>query len=684
MTDKPGDVWIPVNVAAPLLGIGERQLRRKANDGEITAIRDESDRRRPFLILLDSLSEPAQNKYRADQASALVPCRSESTQLAPLVQPAPLAVVAAAPDERYAALWPWYEKLGAGSKQRALAAFDAVDDFAVAVDSGVSIGMASAVVIAKYGISEATLARYRADIDGSPRGYWLPLLAPRYCGNGKEAEFTEEAYEWILSRHLTQTKTRTSVLVRLARAEGKSKGWKIPSTKTVDRRLKREPAPLVILGREGPKALEASFPTVEKDWAVLPLHEMWESDGCRLNVMAKWPDGSIGRPMIVTWRECRSRLVLSCKGHKNTSGELVMAALYDAVSLTGLKPKKAKLDNGPEYANKPFSGQQKTRYRFSVKPGEPVGVAKHLGIDIFWSPPGRGRDKTIESWHRWLHENVEQRPEFAGAYCGPNALAKPEDFDQKKAVPIELVNKLLAEALHHFNTEKPHRGRGMNGRTPQAVYEELYPSVNLDEHRADPAHARLLLMAVKMLKPAKDNATFTFTIEGFEPVSYWNEEFSYLPLMMRDKQFAVWYHPANTAAPIAIWDGKRHVCDCFPRGMLPPTDAGDAAAAHVKQKHAYTADPKRELKIIKAASPVLLPSFIPGTPALIEPRREPPEQREPAQLLQPTGTPGELVNTKTGRTILRIERPAPEPHRAVDWDRLAELKRQQQAKRAVG
>jgi hypothetical protein len=153
-----------------------------------------------------------------------------------------------------------------------------------------------------------------------------------------------------------------------------------------------------------------------------------------------------------------------------------MAAFRDAITACGLKPTYAKLDNGREYANKAYSGGQSDRYRFNIIPGEPVGVATQMGIKIKWSEPGRGRDKNIESWHRLLHQRVEQSPEFAGAYCGKDALSKPEEFDKRKAIPIEVLGKKLAEFIHWFNTEHKHRGSGMHGRTPDAVYQELLPS----------------------------------------------------------------------------------------------------------------------------------------------------------------------------------------------------------------
>jgi hypothetical protein len=670
---------IPVAAAAPLLGVSARTLQRRLEAGIYDAIRDETDRRAPFLVLLSSLPEEAQKKYQPEQGGALIECRSESTQLAPLAQALPEA--SAEPAPRYSALWVWYEKLDTPSKDKANAAFEAVKDFYDARDAGVSIGMASAAVTQKHGISATTLWRYRNDVDGHPRGHWLPLLAPRYCGNGQEAEFTEEAWAWILDKHLEQTEIETSVLVRLACHEGEGRGWVIPSTRTVDRRLKRESAGITILGRRGARALEASFPTAEKDWASIPLHEMWVSDGCRLNYVARWPDGSQGRPFVVVWQECRSRLPLSCKGYLNPCGELVMTAFLEAIKNCGYKPNLMKLDNGREYANKAFTGGQKTRYRFKLKPGEPIGVATQMGINVEWAKPARGRDKIIESFNRFMHANLKSMG-YAEAYCGKDALSKPEDFDPRKAVPIELVNKAMGEFLHWFSTQHKHRGHGMNGRTPQAVYEELLPTINKAEHTPDPAHLRLLLMAVKTLKPDKDEATFKFKLDGYGERRYWSEEFSRLPLAARQKKYHVWYHPENPDLPVSIYDGDKLVCDCYPINRIPAVGAGEAAGAHVKAKNALMKPYKEELKAIRAAPLAKLPNFA-TSEKLIDDRPKDKPQPAAVSILQPTGNPGEQVNTETGRTIRRIERSTREPKPSVDLDRLEMLRRQQAAKRAV-
>lgn len=676
MTNHPAETWLTVGQASQLLGIGERTAQRWAGERKLESKRDETDRRAPILIRLESLPESARKKYAAGQSGgALVECKAAPAQLAPLARPVPAA--SAEPDGRYSELWAWYERQGSETKRKAEEALAVMDDFSLARNVGVQIGLIEHAIREKYGVPRETLWRYRSKVDGHPRQHWLPLLAPRYCGNGKAAEFTEEAYEWILSRHLEQTKTKTSVLVRLARAEGAMRGWKIPSTKTVERRLSQEPAPLVILGRQGPKALEASFPTVEKDWASLQLHEMWESDGCRLNLFARWPDGTIGRPFVVTWRDCRSRLVLSCKGYLNPCGELVMASFREAIENCGYKPKRGKLDNGREYANKTFSGKQATRHRFKNNPDDPQGVATQMGIKIEWSKPGRGRDKPIESWHRMLHENVDQLPEFAGAYCGKDALSKPEGFDPKKAIPIELVNKALGKFLQWFNTQHKHRGHGMNGRTPLAIYEELISGVNKTEHTPDPAHLRLLLMAVKTLKPDGE-AVFHLGFDGYGKHRFCSDEFSRLPLPARGKKYHVWYHPENPELPVSIYAGDAFVCDCYPINRLPAVGAGEAAAAHVKAKNALIKPVRDELKAIKAASPVRLPAFDGNPTALIESGKAAPQEKEVEPVLQPTGNTGEFVDTETGAVARRIERPLfPEPEESQADTEIEALRRRQ-------
>ncbi len=106
VTDHIAETWITVTQATKILEVDERTVRRWANDDKLNSCRNESDRRAPILILLSSLPEAAQKKYRAEQEGALVV--AAHTQIVPLVQKLP-ATTAGEPDERYRTRWDWYE-----------------------------------------------------------------------------------------------------------------------------------------------------------------------------------------------------------------------------------------------------------------------------------------------------------------------------------------------------------------------------------------------------------------------------------------------------------------------------------------------------------------------------------------------------------------------------------------------
>lgn len=165
MSDIPADCWLSPRDAAPLLGIDERTVRRWANDGKFVIRRSESDRRAPILILLSSLPDSAQQKWKADQpGSAVAICTSQIIQPA-LLSPAPAS---AESGEGYRLAWAWYDKRGSKTKRQAEFALAVMDDYCVARDAGVSVGMAAAAIKAKHHISDETLWRHRSKVEGHP------------------------------------------------------------------------------------------------------------------------------------------------------------------------------------------------------------------------------------------------------------------------------------------------------------------------------------------------------------------------------------------------------------------------------------------------------------------------------------------------------------------------------------
>ncbi len=516
----------------------------------------------------------------------------------------------------YTVVWEAYERSGAVHKRRAERAFAVMVAFNDLVDSGRSMGEAEKAVASSFGVSRATLHRYRAAVKGHDRMHWLPFLSPRYKGGRPCAAFSEGAWSFIFGKHLNTSKTPLTVVLEEARALAPSMGWDIPSYDAVAARLAKQPKWLGTVGREGPKALERSYPALERDYSDLRLHEFWESDGRKADVFCLWPDGTVARPFIIVWRDVRSRLVLGAKGYLNPTAAAVLAAFGQALERTGVAPDFAKIDNGREYAAKAVTGGQNTRYRWTLMPGEQPGIMTHVGTVAKWSPPGRGQDKPIESFWRYVADRCDKAPEFEGGYCGRNPVAKPEGFDRSKAIPIAVYAAKLAAVLEYFNNQHRHTGSGMNGRTPMEVYKEL--SAQTVRPAVDPAHVRLCKMGVAYIKPNATDSTYSLTIPGYGVYRYWSEKIAGLTRDTLSRKHAVYYDLETSEKPVSIYDGHHWLGDAPCLDTVPFNDeGGERAGAHVKAKNAAMKPQKAALKAIKNGAQLDLPA-LPGVTQLTE------------------------------------------------------------------
>lgn len=698
------EIWLSVNDVATCVGVDKRTIQRHLKAGKYKCCRDDRDGRGNYLVLLRSLPPDAQQTWaRTIKPSPDVEAfktnpftRTEPLPLASQMKadshtelsvvPPRRAARPQLPAEEYRTLWEAYDRINGNAKQRAKKAFDAVVAFEELHGRGVQVATAERTVEAEHGIKRVTLWRYRDLVKGHPRQHWLPLLVPRYIGQGRVAEFSEAAYQWILARYLSTSRPKVEVIVKEARQEGKRQGWQIPSAKTVLRRLSAEPAWLHLAGRQGDAALERSYPTVERDYTRLKLHEMWESDGRRADVFCVWPDGTVARPFIVVWREVRTRLVLAVRGYLHPTGELVMACYREALLRANAKPANAKLDNGREYANKAFTGRQKTRYRFQIKPNEPIGALTRMGTTVQWSKPARGRDKPVESFWNYVADHCDKAAEFQGAYCGRNPVEKPEDFDRRKAVPIQNYAAKLSAAIDDFN-RRPHRGQGMGGRSPQDLYAELLEAAEVE--RPDPSHLRLLLLAVCTLKLDAKDASLRFKIDGHGEARYWSEALAELPLSARQKLYHVYYDPEQPATPVAVYDGEVWLCDAPPIDPIAFLGGGEQAAAHNRAKQAYIAPKKKAVKQLRVEAQLPRPlsapaATIPAMPLQIDMPRPATTPIEPEnQLIPMPGEPNAWLNRQTGQIYRkRGQVSSAEPIRRTP-EELEEMKRKRDAEKEL-
>lgn len=647
--------------AAEMLGCVPSTVTRQCQSGKYPGAKKVPvDGVEVWQIPVGSLPEHAQSMMREEVAATL------RERLAAQGLPIPGANESRLSPAEYSIAWENYERSGGTHKRRAMAAQEALLTFYRLRGEGFSVGDAERQVASLHGVSKPTLWRYRQATEGHPQMHWLPLLSPRYKGGRPHVEFTEAAYEFILGRSLNSSETPLSVIFQDARIQAKANGWVIPSDDTIRYRLNKEPAWLAVVGRKGEKALERSYPAIKRDYTSLKLHELWESDGRKVDVFCRWPDGTVARPFVIVWREVRTRLVLSAKGFIQPHAAGVLAAFGQALERAGTAPDNGKIDNGPEYAAKSVTGGQKERYRFLVVPGEQIGVMTMVGTKVMWSKPARGQDKPIESFWRFIADRCDKAPEFEGAYCGRNSVSKPENFRKDNAIPIALYGKKFAEVLDSFNKDHRHTGSGMDGRTAYEVYQEL--AAQTKRAPVDPAHIRLCKMGSAVIKPAKVDASYTLTIPGYGLCRYWSKKIAQLPAEVLSRKHAVYYDLENPSAPVSVYDGEHWLDDAPLFEELPFLHSGEGAAEHVKKKNDYMKPKKQALKQIKASANK---DQLPTLPAVTGVAQLPNVTGEVTFSKQQKALPA--TGAKTARSAWALS----------DADRAAleEMKRQQEEKR---
>lgn len=379
------NILLTANEASSLVGLSVRMIRNNCIAANYHGAIKNKD---GWIVPLLSLPESAQARYWAAQPPQVVS--------AALVLASPPAVIDG--DLLHLA----FRKAPDKSKARAALLCAAVQTFEELRKAGESKGRAAAIVAVRHKVNSITLWRARDTVSGQAPPLWEALLLPNHKGRTKQAEFTGAAWEWIRANYLSTSEPPANVVIKEAKKHNKAAGlgWIFPSDKTIIRKLNTIPAPLVALGRKGKTAFDATFPAAERDFTTYELHDTWVSDGRRADVFCRFPDGSICRPFIVGWVDMRSRMVLGVRGSVDPSQSLTIAALHAALERTNIKPKRALLDNGREYAGKQVTGGQKTRYRFKVKEGDPIGALTRLGVVVDWARPYRGQDPIVDKKSR--------------------------------------------------------------------------------------------------------------------------------------------------------------------------------------------------------------------------------------------------------------------------------------------
>ncbi|MCA0303509.1 MAG: Mu transposase C-terminal domain-containing protein [Proteobacteria bacterium] len=400
-------------------------------------------------------------------------------------------------------MWRRYEALPDSRKAEAEKRAALLRDVERLADGGLPRNAAFAMVASQAGIADRTLRLWRARVGDAPTHDWPACLVSHYVGaKGRELELEPEAWDLIRSDWLRLEQPTFESCWRRLELVADEKGWQLPSKKTVERRLLALPLSVRTAGRQGMEALKRLYPAQKRDRSMFHALQAVNVDGHKWDVMVKWSDGTIGRPMMVAFQDLYSGKMLSWRIDRTENAETVRLAIGDLVSTFGV-PDLCWLDNGRGFASKWITGGSPTRYRFKVKDEDPAGLLTTLGVEIHWTTPYSGQSKPIERAFRDFCSDIAKDPRFAGAWTGNNPMAKPENYGSK-AVPIDTFMAVVAEGIAAHNARPGRRTDVAQGQSFDEVFLASYQAAPI--RRVTAEQRRLWLLAAEGLRARRDGS----------------------------------------------------------------------------------------------------------------------------------------------------------------------------------
>lgn len=581
-------VFLASNDAAKLTGITDRGIRDNAAAGKYTgAYKAPVNGIETWAIPLDALPAEAQALYYHEQwtAAGLTGDLFEDGS-------------SFTPEEREEH-WKRYELATEKCQGRARVAFAALMRFNELLRQGSKKMPAYAAVMSEFDIARSTFNEWQKAIDGLDQGDWLPALVPDFSGrtNARRALWPGQSWLHFINGALTPGAAVATAYKRTKR-EAEAKGWgTLPSLATARIDLKNNIDDAVkTYIKEGPTALKRLSPTIERDYTSYALHEVWSMDGRRKDLMVRDTKGEFGpkdrvfRMWLYAVEEVRTRYLVGYSLGPELNADAVRDALVNAFTNTGMtRPDEVQCDNGMEAAAKEITGGAPWRRRGKVKEDEIVGLLPYLGINVSWATPAHGQTKPVERMFGTLAKMCETRPEFRGAYCGHKPDARPEEWDASKAAPIELVRSLLTEEIGAYH-RNPHRGHGMDGKSPMAVYTELTNAPGYVSKRISKRQFRRCVLSAIQITIQKNGA---FIIHG---ARYYSEQTARLP---KGRGYYACYNRHDLSQPVYVYRGSKLMAEEVPQIERTPGNCKESAKKIVKARADFT-------KAVKASAKALL------------------------------------------------------------------------------
>ena len=422
--------------------------------------------------------------------------------------------------ERSAA-WSFYESISDKRKavaKKRLAAVQAVEAM-VRANGGGDVDLAYRMIATQVGASKASIYNWRQRLNGIPTDDWLAYLVDHRTGRIKTAVCDSRAWDYFVSDYLRlEQPSLTSCYRRLQRV-AKDQGWIVPGAKTLERKLKREISPqVIVLTRKGTEALRRLYPAQRRSKAALHAMEAVDIDGHKWDVFVRWSDGDIVQPVMVAIHDIYSGKFLGWRIDKSENKEAVRLVIGDVVEHFGIF-EHMYMDNGRAFASKWITGGVSNRYRYTIKEDDPTGILPDLGVEVHWTTPYSGQSKPIERAFRDMCDDIAKHPSLAGAYVGNSPQAKPENYGSR-AVDLDLFLAVVEDGIKEHNARSGRRAPVCKGRSFDETFRESYQKSQI--RRATEEQQRLWLMAAEGVQVQKRDGAINLMGNRYWAESLWS------------------------------------------------------------------------------------------------------------------------------------------------------------------
>ncbi|HCR2154493.1 TPA: Mu transposase C-terminal domain-containing protein [Enterobacter asburiae] len=521
-------------------------------------------------------------------------------------------------------LWQHWELATNEQRLRAEQRAKAVTLLVELVDSGLSLRLAMRTAAHKLQMSEGSLRNLYYRVQSRSRDLWAPVLLDRRlrekCKTSREAPISEEAWQFFLGDYLRPEEPCFTKSYELLVIAAREYDWEIPSERTLRRRVEREiDARVLVATRKGDNALARMFPSQQRTVAQLQAMEWINGDGYQHNVFVRWYNGEVIRPKTWVWQDVHSRKIIGWRTDVSENSDSIRLSLMDAIAAFG-KPEHVTIDNTRAAANKWLSGGVPNRYRFKVKPDDPMGILPMLGIQVHWTSviggKGWGQAKPVERAFGvgGLGDYIDKHPSLAGAYTGPNTQNKPDNYGDR-VVDVETFITAISEGIAMFNARAKRETEMCRGEFSfDQAFERSYSNAIVT--RLSDEQIRQLMLPAEAVTV---KVTGEFFLESGGTLygrknSYWHPSLANI----RQRKITVRFDPRNLHSEVACYDlDGRFLCmaECRSAVAFGDTEKGREHSRQRKQMMTHTkraARAQRRMTSIEVND--LLPKVAPPEP----------------------------------------------------------------------